>query len=129
MTSRSSGFQSMAGCGSSASSRKISCWTARPPRLRTQGFARIGGTYSRSDLIEMGFDKDLVEDCRSIASPPCAGEDFQNESATFFNNVGDNSMALVELFECYVKVDVDGDGVAETVRAFYAGAGRHWRAA
>jgi hypothetical protein len=29
----------------------------------------------------------------------------------------------VELFECYVKADVDGDGVAETIRAFYAGAG------
>jgi hypothetical protein len=32
-------------------------------------------------------------------------------------------MLMVELFECYVKADVDGDGVAETVRAYYAGAG------
>ena len=32
-------------------------------------------------------------------------------------------MLLIELFECYVKADVDGDGIAETVRAFYAGNG------
>jgi hypothetical protein len=37
--------------------------------------------------------------------------------------VGDESMLMVELFECYVKADVDGDGIAETVRAYYAGAG------
>jgi len=80
---------------------------------------------SKSDLIEMGFDRDVVEDLpvdrfSSMRQEKLARSD---DSGTFFNNVGDNSMALVELFECYVKVDVDGDGIAETVRAFYAGAG------
>jgi hypothetical protein len=32
-------------------------------------------------------------------------------------------MQLIELYECYLKVDVDGDGIAETVRAYYAGSG------
>jgi hypothetical protein len=80
---------------------------------------------TKSDLIEMGFDRDVVE-----ALPVdrfrrhAAGKDFEDEeSQAFFNNVGDHSMALVELFECYVKADADGDGVAETIRAFYAGSG------
>lgn len=79
---------------------------------------------TRSDLIEMGFDKDVVEGLPIDRFSTMRQEEIsRTESATFFNNVGDNSMAMVELFECYVKVDVDGDGIAETVRAFYAGAG------
>lgn len=79
---------------------------------------------TRSDLIEMGFDRELVENLPIDRFSSIRQEAIsRDESAsTFFNNVGDNSMLMVELFECYVKADVDGDGVAETVRAFYAGA-------
>jgi hypothetical protein len=78
---------------------------------------------TKSDLIEMGFDRDVVEALPIDRFSTMQQEKLsRDESAsTFFNNVGDNSMALVELFECYVKADVDGDGVAETIRAFYAG--------
>lgn len=79
---------------------------------------------TRSDLIEMGFDRQLVMDLpvdrfSSILQEKISRDE---ESQTFFNNVGDESMLLIELFECYIKADVDGDGVAETVRAYYAGA-------
>jgi hypothetical protein len=80
---------------------------------------------SRSDLIEMGFDRDLVEGLPVDRFSTMQQEKISRDSdtQTFFNNVGDESMLLVELFECYVKADVDGDGIAETVRAFYAGSG------
>jgi hypothetical protein len=73
----------------------------------------------------MGFDKDLVEGLPIDRFSTMRQEELSRSegSASFFNNVGDDSMALVELFECYVKADVDNDGVAETIRAFYAGAG------
>jgi hypothetical protein len=79
---------------------------------------------SRSDLIEMGFDKELVENLpvdrfSTMAEEKIARED---DAQSFFNMVGDDSMMLVELYECYVKADADGDGIAETIRAFYAGA-------
>jgi hypothetical protein len=79
---------------------------------------------TRSELIEMGFDRELVENLPIDRMSSIRQEAIsRDESAsTFFNNVGDESMLLVELYECYVKADVDGDGVAETVRAFYAGA-------
>ena len=79
---------------------------------------------TRSELIEMGFDRKMIEDLpidrfSSIRQEVVSRDE---SAATFFNNVGDNSMLQIELFECYVKADVDGDGIAETVRAFYAGA-------
>jgi len=80
---------------------------------------------TKSGLIEMGFDREMVENLPADRFSNMRQERLSRSegSSTFFNNVGDESMALVELFECYVKVDVDGDGVAETVRAFYAGSG------
>lgn len=80
---------------------------------------------TRSDLIEMGFDRDLVEGLPIDRFSSIREEKLSRDESTrtFFNNVGDDSMLLVELFECYVKADVDGDGVAETIRAYYAGSG------
>ena len=79
---------------------------------------------SRSDLIEMGFDRELVEslpvDRLSTMQQEKLARD--EDSQLYFNMVGHESMMLVELYECYVKADVDGDGIAETIRAFYAGA-------
>lgn len=80
---------------------------------------------TKSDLIEMGFSRDLIDGLPADRFSSMRQERISRDasSSTMFSNVGDESMALVELFECYVKVDVDGDGKAETVRAFYAGAG------
>jgi hypothetical protein len=80
---------------------------------------------TRSDLIEMGFDRQAVMDLPVDRFSSLQQEKISRdeEAQSFFNNVGDESMLQVELFECYVKADVDGDGVAETVRAFYAGSG------
>ena len=80
---------------------------------------------TKSDLIEMGFDKELVDNLPVDRFSSMREEDLARNTNgnSFFNNVGDDSMTLVELFECYVKADVDGDGIAETIRAFYAGAG------
>jgi hypothetical protein len=79
---------------------------------------------TRSELIEMGFDRELVESIPVDRFSSMRQEKLSRDeaSSTFFNNVGDESMLFVELFECYVKADVDGDGIAENVRAYYAGA-------
>jgi hypothetical protein len=80
---------------------------------------------TRSELIKMGFDRELVENLPIDRFSNLQQEKISRDEASslFFNNVGDESMLMVELFECYVKADVDGDGIAETVRAYYAGAG------
>ena len=80
---------------------------------------------TKSDLIEMGFDKRMVQALPADRFSSLQQEKISRdeESQAFFNNVGDDSMILVELYECYVKADADGDGIAETIRAFYAGSG------
>jgi hypothetical protein len=82
-------------------------------------------TKTRSQLVEMGFDRDDVYDLPSWSTP----SDFSSEKMArlddeeiFGEGALHASMEKVELVECFVKVDIDGDGIAETVRAYYAGA-------
>lgn len=91
--------------------------------IETARFCAHRDDRSRSDLIEMGFDKNLVESLPVDRFSSMQQEKISRDADTqaFFNMTGDESMMLVELFECYVKADVNGDGIAETVRAFYAG--------
>lgn len=78
---------------------------------------------TRSQLLERGFDPEKV---RLLASYH-TGVDEEEEIArhhggdNFDTDQLDHSQDLIELYECYIRVDVDGDGVAETVQAFYAG--------
>lgn len=74
---------------------------------------------TRSELVAMGYDKDVVwkipEAGRPDTPEDAARRAFQNTDAT------DKSMEEVDYFECFIRVDVDGDGEAELVRACYGG--------
>ena len=79
---------------------------------------------TRSDLIAMGFDQETVD-----ALPASSALTYTSERiARFANgeldediNGSDDSMTTVEVFECYVRCDMDGDGIAELRQVFYAG--------
>lgn len=77
---------------------------------------------TRSDLIEMGFARKIVE-----SLPVSHGLDDSQERYArdpdhdWIGDTAHRSMQLIDLFECYVRLDMNGDGIAETVRAFYAG--------
>ena len=79
---------------------------------------------TRSKLIEMGFDKEIVENLPrfSFNSSRLSQEANARDPFQFGTSDGDPSMDRIELYECYVKADVNGDGIAETVLAYYAGA-------
>lgn len=78
-----------------------------------------------SDLIEMGFDP------KQVMSLPDDHEDLDQEEIERFNakdnteygesEEPDPSMREVTLFECYVRLDRDGDGVAELLQVFVGG--------
>lgn len=78
---------------------------------------------SRSDLIEMGFDRDIVESLPTDRAGSFMEENLAREEDIVRNWNRHDATQLVELFECYIKLDTDGDGIAEMVRAYYAGAG------
>lgn len=77
---------------------------------------------SRSDLIEMGFERAVVDELPSDNIHNYTEEALAREpDGIDVNDVGDRSTQLIELHECYIKADADGDGISETVRAYYAG--------
>jgi hypothetical protein len=74
---------------------------------------------TRSELIEMGFDREKVEAVNRSADNDTSEEIAREDRGE--SDDGDQSMELVDLYECYVRVDTDYDGVAELYRVFYAG--------
>lgn len=77
-----------------------------------------------SSLLEMGFDPDII---KSIPR----GEDYnngelENSRFTYSNERDDDdeideSMRLVTVYECYIRMDYDGDGIAELRKIVMAG--------
>lgn len=74
---------------------------------------------TRSQLIEMGFDRDEVEGLG--VAPDDTQEGMARDNLHDNQAAADPSMEIIDLYECYLRVDIDGDGVAETVRVFWAG--------
>ena len=78
---------------------------------------------TRSELVAMGFDKDMVESLESgdtlEFSPERIARYSRGEQP---NSMGtqDISMELVEVYECFIKVDYNEDGIAELRRIVYA---------
>jgi len=69
-----------------------------------------------SDLIEAGFNKDLVtmlpsrtDNENTLTNARASDADNDRD----FNEEADDSMREVEVYECYIRMDYDGDGVAE----------------
>ena len=71
---------------------------------------------TRSELIEMGFDPEVVD-----SLPATQNVLHSTEKLTRFGDIDENpfkhstdkSTEQIELYECYIKIDYDGDGVAE----------------
>jgi len=83
---------------------------------------------TRSELIDMGYDAEIVNDL------PVSDEEVFNteavtrrsyDDATTDLNVStlDPSQAVVNVTECYLKVDMDGDGIAELRKVTVGGNG------
>ena len=79
---------------------------------------------TKSDLIAMGYDEDVVMDLPTgdalEFSPERIARYTRGEQPTDMDS-DDNAMQLVEYYECYIKTDYDEDGIAEMRRVCYAG--------
>ena len=80
---------------------------------------------TRSDLIAMGYDASIVESLAigdALDYSPERIARYNRGERPFDNNDSDDSaMQLVEYYECYIRTDLDGDGIAERHRICYAG--------
>jgi hypothetical protein len=80
---------------------------------------------TRSELIAMGFDSDVVEDLPTYEdleyTPERVARYSQGEQPLNQTSAIDKSMEEVEVFECYIRADYDDDGIAELRKVVYAG--------
>jgi len=78
---------------------------------------------TRSELIAMGFDPKVVEGLATgnalEFSPERIARYTRGEQPTDMMSQ-DHSMQLCEVYECYIKVDYNNDGVAELRKIVYA---------
>jgi hypothetical protein len=93
--------------------------------LRTARMIGDKGQYTRSALLEMGFDYEKV-----MGVSPTQDDDptevSRRDDATDHSSdqpLDNTAMEQVTLFNLYLKIDVDGDGIAETIQIFFTGYG------
>lgn len=78
---------------------------------------------TRSRLIEMGFDKETVDQLPGERFAVFSEvESARRPQVTTPTPRLTRSTEYIDYYECYLKADVDGDGVAETCRVHFAGA-------
>ena len=75
---------------------------------------------TRSDLIEQGFDKDIIDELPTYTDLD-EEDDIRDRYRLYGEKAPDRSTEKVEVYECYVLVDADGDGIAERRRVVVAG--------
>lgn len=80
---------------------------------------------TRSDLLEEGYKKEIVE-----AIPLNTGDEVDKDYRWYYQQETvypdqsastDPSQALIEVSECYCRMDIDEDGIAELVKVTLAG--------
>lgn len=75
---------------------------------------------TRGELVEMGFDREQVYSLPRYNDNDL--EYYESDQLDYFNDEETSpAVELVELCEEYARIDVDGDGIAERVKAFRVG--------
>lgn len=78
---------------------------------------------TRSDLIAMGFNKKQVEGLQmddALAYTPERVARYSAGEQPYQVQTDDPSMQEIEVFECYIKTDINGKGIATLTQVFYA---------
>ena len=82
---------------------------------------------TKTELIEMGYHPDVV-----YSLPTGDGETYSEDKFVRHQNIdfgrgestGDKSTDMVLIHECYIRMDADGDGIAELLKVCVAGDGK-----
>jgi hypothetical protein len=96
----------------------------RDKSIRNARFIAHRVMMTRSDLVAAGYPQDVVDDLPAYSDLTYSPEriarfdrgEMPDESQSL-----DFSMQEIEVFECYIRTDLDGDGMAELVKVTYAG--------
>jgi hypothetical protein len=96
----------------------------RSKDINSSNFVCHRTTKSKSELIEMGYDADVVDGLPSGDTDFFTEDKFvrhQNVDFSHGSTEGDKSTMDVLIYECYIRMDINEDGVAELVKVTAAG--------
>lgn len=95
----------------------------RAKNIQDAPFVAHRKMLTRSELIAMGYDEETVNSLSTgdalEFSPERIARYTRGEQPSDMDS-DDEAMQLVEVFECYIRTDYDGDGIAELRRVVYA---------
>jgi len=115
---------------------QIKAMSLKPENLLLNAAAvEIGGRFTaylhddktRSDLLEMadeyGWDKEAIENlpAYSLRSENMVATARRSDSTVINDSSTVKSGDPIDLYECYLRADRDGDGIAELLQVWYAG--------
>mgnify|MGYP003109985700 CR=1 FL=1 len=96
----------------------------RAKDIQTSPFVAHRRLITRSDLMALGFEEEQVRNLSPFDSLKYTPEKLARYSHGEDPNDTDSlddSMVEIEVYECYLRVDLDDDGIAQLVRVVYAG--------
>ena len=91
--------------------------------VRDTPFVAHRKLITRSDLVAMGFDADVVMDLPTYNDLEFSAEKvarYNRDEQPYQEPSLDKSMQTVEVYEIYLKTDFDGDGIAELRQIFFS---------
>lgn len=77
--------------------------------------------YTRSDLVELGIPKKVVYELPMITTSGSEAAQIRNIGYSDMRDAHSKDMEIIECHECYQRIDLDGDGIAERYRVLMAG--------
>jgi len=96
----------------------------RSKDINSASFVCHRTTKTRSELVEMGYDKDLVEGLPSGDADFFSEDKFvRHQDVDFSHGLtdGDKSTNDILIYECYIRMDVNEDGKSELLKITTAG--------
>lgn len=101
-------------------------WLIHPDAICLEDSPILGENYRlrRTDLVKMGYDKDKVWGCPSWSNGPTEQEveaDTRRRDYEDRDDAPQKALDEINYYDLIVRVDKDGDGIAELRRMVFAG--------
>ena len=96
----------------------------RAKSIEEANFVAHRTTVTRTQLIEAGFDSDKVYSLPSDSQDKYNEEKitrFRNLDYDYDSNAGEASTDEISIYECYIRIDEEGDGIAKLRKITLAG--------
>ena len=76
--------------------------------------------YTRSDLVEMGIDRKVVDKLQPYSEAMTGTARERNQTLHEIYDAETRDQDIIDCHDCYLRIDMDGDGISERYRVLVA---------